>query len=152
MTAGGHPRLIATVLDAVDPRELAEFYRELLGWTYRPGDEPADERPGTTPPPWLVLMDPTGQPRLAVQKVASLNRPTWPDGEVHQQAHLDFRVDNDVALGEQHTRAIALGATLLEDRSTAEEEHLNVYADPAGHPFCLIVVDPEAWAALVPDP
>ena len=35
----GYPKLIHTALDAVDARALAEFYRELLGAVYRPGDE-----------------------------------------------------------------------------------------------------------------
>ena len=33
---------------------------------------------------------------------------------------------------------LALGARLLEDRSDDPEEPLRVYADPAGHPFCII--------------
>jgi hypothetical protein len=38
----------------------------------------------------------------------------------------------------QQERALALGARLLEDRSDDPEEPLRVYADPAGHPFCII--------------
>ena len=34
-----YPHLQTTVLDATDVRELVEFYRELLGLQYRPGDE-----------------------------------------------------------------------------------------------------------------
>jgi hypothetical protein len=37
-----------------------------------------------------------------------------------------------------HERALVLGARLLEDRSDDPEEPLRVYADPAGHPFCII--------------
>lgn len=140
-----YPQLIAMVLDAVDSRGLAEFYRELLGWSYRPGDE----TPGGED--WLVLMDQSGHPRLAVQRVAELTPPSWPAPDIPQQAHLDFRVDNDAELARHHRRAIELGATLLEDRSTDDAEHINVYADPAGHPFCILVVDPSAWAKLVPE-
>ena len=32
-----------TVLDTTRPRELAEFYRQLLGLSYRPDDEPPVE-------------------------------------------------------------------------------------------------------------
>jgi hypothetical protein len=56
-----HPTLRQTVLDTEDPRGLAEFYRQLLGLTYRPGDElpdPADD--------WLVLNDADGRTRIAV--------------------------------------------------------------------------------------
>ena len=34
-----YPRLLHTVVDTTDVRGLAEFYRELLGLQYRPGDE-----------------------------------------------------------------------------------------------------------------
>jgi hypothetical protein len=39
----------------------------------------------------------------------------------------------------QHQRALALGARLLLDRSSDSIEPLFVYADPAGHPFCIFV-------------
>ena len=49
-----HPHLQTTVLDATDVRGLAEFYRELLGLRYRPGDEPpAHGAPDDLD--WLVL-------------------------------------------------------------------------------------------------
>ena len=67
--------LLQTVLDCPDARALAEFYRELLGLSYRPGDEPPG--PGEPDPQgqdWLVLRDPAGQRRLAFQQVASLPR------------------------------------------------------------------------------
>ena len=39
----------------------------------------------------------------------------------------------------QRDRALALGATLLRDRSDDPEEPLYVFADPHGHPFCIFV-------------
>src|SRR4030088_794582 len=36
---GGSPLFRQVVLDGTDARQLAEFYRQLLGWQYRPGDE-----------------------------------------------------------------------------------------------------------------
>ena len=39
-------------------------------------------------------------------------------------------------------RALQLGARLLYDRFDDPEEPLRVYADPAGHPFCLFVAEP----------
>jgi hypothetical protein len=59
---------------------------------------------------------------------------------VPQQLHLDLSVGSVAELDEQHERALALGARLLEDRSDDEDEPLRVYADPAGHPFCVFVV------------
>jgi hypothetical protein len=52
--------------------------------------------------------------------------------------HLDATVPTVCDLDLWHERALALGARLLEDRSDDPQEPLRVYADPAGHPFCLI--------------
>jgi hypothetical protein len=135
-----HPVLLATVLDAVDARALAEFWRQLLGYRYRAGDEPP---PAGAPDPqgadWLVLEDPGGGHRLAFQPVPSLPAPTWPADGVPQQLHLDMGVADTDALARQHERALALGATLLQDRHDDPDEPLYVYADPAGHPFCIFV-------------
>jgi hypothetical protein len=46
------PVIRQTVLDTTDPRRLAEFYRQLFGLRYRPGDEP----------PALGQPDPAGHP------------------------------------------------------------------------------------------
>jgi catechol 2,3-dioxygenase-like lactoylglutathione lyase family enzyme len=134
------PQLRQVVLDAADARALAEFYRELLGLQYRPGDEPPG--PGADDPrghDWLVLRDPATGSSLAFQEVDTLPPATWPDGPVPQQLHLDLTVDNKAALDLQHDRAVALGGRLLRDRSDDPDEPLRVYADPAGHPFCLFV-------------
>ena len=64
---GEHPRLAQVVLDATDIRALAAFYRELLGWSDRPGDEPpapeATDDPADDPnEPLYVVADPAGHP------------------------------------------------------------------------------------------
>jgi hypothetical protein len=135
-----HPSFRQVVLDATDIRGLAEFYRKLLGYSYRPGDEPpapgsADERGSD----WLVLRDGSGRPSIAFQHVDALPAVTWPTGGVPQQLHLDFTVPTLQALHIQHARALELGARLLLDRSDDNEEPIRVYADPAGHPFCIFV-------------
>jgi hypothetical protein len=134
------PVIQQTVLDCTDPRVLAEFYRQLFGLAYRPGDEPP---PAGQPDPrgqdWLVLHRPDGRPCLAFQRADALPAATWPDGQVPQQLHLDTTVSTAAALDAQHERALALGARLLFDRSDDEDEPLRVYADPAGHPFCIFV-------------
>lgn len=66
---------------------------------------------------------------------------TWPDGPVPQQLHLDTTVPTAADLDVAHERALALGARLLYDRSDDPEEPLRVYADPAGHPFCILSAD-----------
>jgi catechol 2,3-dioxygenase-like lactoylglutathione lyase family enzyme len=137
---GSFPRLRQVVLDTTDARRLAEFYRELLRFTYRAGDEPP--APGENDEKgrdWLVLNDPAGTPRIAFQQVISLKQSTWPSGRVPAQLHLDLTVPDLESLDRQHERAIGLGARLLEDRSHDEEEPLRVYADPSGHPFCIFV-------------
>ena len=135
-----YPVIRATALDTTDARGLAEFYRQLFGLHYRPGDEPpAPGQPDPKAEDWLVLRSPAGGPTLAFQKVDQLPEATWPDGPVPQQLHLDTTVPTVADLDVQHERALALGARLLEDRSDDPQEPLRVYADPAGHPFCIFV-------------
>ena len=131
-----HPQLLHTVLDAVDVRREAEFWRELLGLAYRPGDEVPE---GDDDLDWLVLTDADGGRVLAFQQVAEQARTTWPSQEVPMQLHLDLTVATVDELAEQHARALALGATVLLDRTDDEDEPLYVFADPEGHPFCIFV-------------
>jgi catechol 2,3-dioxygenase-like lactoylglutathione lyase family enzyme len=104
------------VLDCPDPRVLAAFYAELLGLpvTY-------------ASPDWVVVAASDHASGLAFQRALGHRAPTWPDPAVPQQLHLDIMVD-DVATAAP--RVLALGATKLAGE--------DVYADPAGHPFCLI--------------
>lgn len=127
------PRIRQVVLDTTDARALAEFYRQLFGLTYRPGDEVADPAGDD----WLVLRGHGFG--LAFQQVDELPRSTWPTTEVPQQLHLDTTVPTLDELFVQRDRALALGATLLRDRSEDAEEPLYVFADPSGHPFCVFV-------------
>ncbi|MFJ6988367.1 MULTISPECIES: VOC family protein [unclassified Streptomyces] len=121
-------RLRSVVLDCPDPRALAEFYAALLGGTPQ-ADEGDDD--------WYVLHVPGGT-RLAFQRSEGFTPPEWPRADRNaQQFHLDLDAgatwaEVDVA----HERALALGARPLQ---VAEREKLDfaVYADPAGHPFCL---------------
>ena len=132
------PILSHTALDAPDCRGLAEFYRELLGASYRPGDEPPEDG-STDDADWLVLVDDEGQRVLAVQEKTDLRRSTWPSEKVPMQLHMDFRVPSAEALERHRQRAESLGASLLMDRSEDADEPLYVLADPAGHPFCLLI-------------
>ncbi len=129
-----YPKLCQVVLDTTEPRKLAEFYRELLGLDYRPGDEPAAT---AEEPDWLCLRGRDGRPALAFQLVATLPEATWPHGQHPQMLHLDLTVGDSAELARQHDRVLDLGARVLLDRSDDAEEPLYVYADPAGHPFCI---------------
>jgi catechol 2,3-dioxygenase-like lactoylglutathione lyase family enzyme len=133
-----HPQLLQTVLDTTDVRSLAEFYRQLFGLVYRPGDEPpVGDEPDDAD--WLVLTDPAGNRVLAFQQVDELPRNTWPQPGVPQQLHLDTTVPDRAALERQRDRALALGAELRLDRSEDADEPLYALADPAGHTFCIFV-------------
>jgi catechol 2,3-dioxygenase-like lactoylglutathione lyase family enzyme len=109
-------RMHHVVLDCPDPDTLAAFYSAVLGLpvTYRDDD-------------WVVVAASDTTSGLAFQRAPGNRRPTWPDPAVPQQAHLDIMVDDVAAAGPQ---VLALGAARLDGDS--------VYADPAGHPFCLI--------------
>jgi catechol-2,3-dioxygenase len=134
----GHPVLLHTAIDARDCRGLAEFYRQLLGLHYREGEEPpTDGSPDDAD--WLVLLDDDGRRVVTVQQKPDTTPPTWPSEEVPMQMHMDFKVPTVEDLEASRSRAFELGARVLHDRSADDGEPLYVLADPAGHPFCLLV-------------
>ena len=132
-----YPQLLHTAIDTTHCRGLAEFYRELLGLRYRPGDEPPAD--GDDDADWLVLTDADGRRVLAFQEVDRLEPTTWPEHDVPMQLHCDFTVTSTQELERHRQRAEALGARVLLDRTDEVGEPLYVLADPAGHPFCLFV-------------
>jgi catechol 2,3-dioxygenase-like lactoylglutathione lyase family enzyme len=115
-------RLHHVVLDCRDPGQLADFYAALLGQpvTYRTDD-------------FCVVAEDDKSSGLAFQLAPDHVAPTWPAPDVPQQAHLDVMVDDVDAARD---RVFKLGARHLSG---------DVYADPAGHPFCLI--PRPSWAA-----
>lgn len=127
MIGGMIGRMHHVVLDCPDPDALAGFYSALLGLpvTYRDDD-------------WAVVAASETSSGLAFQLAPGNPAPTWPDPAVPQQFHLDIMVEDVAAAG---PRVLALGAIELDGE--------NVYADPAGHPFCLIRRPP--WAPPIPE-
>ena len=93
------------------------------------------------------VTDASGQWCVGVQLAPDHVPPGWPDG-APQQVHLDLHVEDPRAA---HDVAIGLGARLLQSGDFDAEEGHQVYADPAGHPFCIGLGHPsrEAVAALV---
>jgi catechol 2,3-dioxygenase-like lactoylglutathione lyase family enzyme len=133
-----YPKLLHTAIDTTDARALAEFYRQLLGVEYRPGDEPPTDG-AADDADWLVLVDSDGGRTLAFQQVERLERTTWPTHDVPMQMHLDLTVSSPAELHRHRERAESLGAQLLLDRTDDADEPLYVLADPSGHPFCIFV-------------
>jgi predicted enzyme related to lactoylglutathione lyase len=113
-----------TNLDAPDAHELADFYRQLLGWEVG-NDEPDD----------VTLRPPGGGQGLSFQTEKLYVRPAWParPGEQQMMMHLEIKVDDLAAAA---ARAVALGAVLADYQPQAD---VRVCLDPAGHPFCLWV-------------
>lgn len=131
------PQLLHTVLDAVDVRGEAEFWRDLLGLAYRDGDEaPAD---GPDDADWLVLTHPDGRRCLAIQGAEVVPDSRWPEPGHPSVSHLDTTVPSRTALDAVHDRVLAMGAELRLDRTDDPDEPLRAYASPAGHVFCVFV-------------
>jgi catechol 2,3-dioxygenase-like lactoylglutathione lyase family enzyme len=109
-------RLHHVIMDCPDPAALATFYSRLLGQpiTYRDDD-------------FVVVSASDRASGLAFQLSPDQRPATWPDPSVPQQIHLDVMVEN---VTEATPEVLALGATKLDGEG--------VFADPAGHPFCLI--------------
>lgn len=142
---GDLPQLLHTVLDATDVRGEAEFWRALLGFAYRPGDEVPD---GPDDADWLVLTAPDGRRALAVQEVGSLPPSRWPEPGHPSVSHLDTTVTSRAELDAVHDRVLALGGELRFDRIDDPEEPLRAYASPAGHVFCVFVAPVPARRSL----
>jgi len=119
-TDGMIGRLHHVVIDSPTPRALAGFYSELLGLpvTFESSD-------------WVVISRDTTSSGIAFQRAPDLVPPLWPEPGRPQQIHLDVMVD-DVEAADERVRA--LGCRRLDD----DDATRRVYADPSGHPFCLV--------------
>jgi catechol 2,3-dioxygenase-like lactoylglutathione lyase family enzyme len=109
--------LFAPTIDAPDAVALAGFYAALLGMEV------------TYSGPEGAFITGYGK-SVMFQQVAEYTAPRWPDPAAPQQAHLDILVDD---LDEGEALALSLGAVRLQ----GAEPSFRVFADPAGHPFCL---------------
>ncbi|MFC5285872.1 VOC family protein [Actinokineospora guangxiensis] len=112
---------LTTVLDCPDPVALADFYRRVMDLPVEAREENGGE--------WVTMETPIG--RVAFQRVADYVAPTWPQGPHPQMQHLDFQVAD---LDAGHERLLGLGVPVLDESHVPD---FRVYADPAGHPFCL---------------
>lgn len=135
-------RLNSVVFEARDPYALARFYSELLGY-------PITRVDGDPPDCWVDISEPGGR-QLSFQHAPDHEPPVWPDSASPMQIHLDIDVD-DIEAAE--AAVLSMGASRLPWDSDHEVEQglrdpdrlsrFRVYADPDGHPFCLV------WENLV---
>jgi predicted enzyme related to lactoylglutathione lyase len=114
------------VLDAADLAPESGFWAGVLGGTVDAEDD------------WhMVLVN--GAPAIGVQLAPDHVPPGWPDGTPPQQIHLDLWIDD---FETAHDRVMSLGARVLKPAAdTDSADNFQVYADPAGHPFCLCWVN-----------
>ena len=116
-------RLSSPTINCPDAVALAGFYAQITGG-----------RIASTDPQWATVDGPGG--RIDFQQDPNHAPPTWPDPAVPIQFHLDFYVE-DLAASE--AVVLAAGATKYNHQPNAD--HCLVFADPAGHPFCLSTWD-----------
>jgi catechol 2,3-dioxygenase-like lactoylglutathione lyase family enzyme len=121
---GSATQLFAVTIDAPDAAALARFYAEILGMQV-----------GYDGPEGSLISG--GGKSVMFQQVGEYTPPRWPDPAQPQQGHLDIEVE-DLDAGE--ARVLELGATRLEGGGKT----FRVFADPAGHPFCLTASAPDA--------
>ncbi|WP_069385717.1 VOC family protein [Cellulosimicrobium cellulans] len=139
-------RQVQVTFDCAEPRRVARFWCEVLGYVAAPPPDGAatwEDHDRTLPPEerdtWAACSDPAGVgPRLFFQRV--------PEGKVvKNRVHLDVRVDTGLVGAErlavleaECARLVALGAVrvrLLE--ADGEDESCLVMQDVEGNEFCL---------------
>ena len=111
------------VFDASDLAAESTFWAGVLDGTVDAQDD------------WhMVMVD--GESRVGVQLAPNHIPPDWPEGTPEQQIHLDLWVDD---FADAHNRVVSLGAKVLKPATEDADspDNFQVYADPAGHPFCL---------------
>ena len=112
------------VFDAADIASESAFWAGVLGGRVIPDDDYG----------WHSVVDADGQWRMGIQRAPDHVPPVWPSGDRSQQVHLDLHVHDGRAA---HDEVMALGARLLQEGDPDSSEGHQVYASPAGHPFCI---------------
>ena len=120
MTVG---KLTQLILECDDAEQLARFWQEVLDLPEPEGD--AD---------WQTLRwEPVG--RLSFHRVPGYRPPAWPGEYGEQHAHFDLLVDD---LHDASLVVEKAGACPMTDVLDPGPKAWRIYADPAGHPFCLV--------------
>jgi hypothetical protein len=118
-------RLGSVSIDCADPATLASFWAALLGGEVAFSSE-------------NFVAVKTDRGWLSTIRVPDFTAPTWPEGTVAKQFHLDLAVDD---LDAAEAEAIQLGARKADLQPAPDR--WRVLIDPAGHPFCLSNQIPE---------
>jgi catechol 2,3-dioxygenase-like lactoylglutathione lyase family enzyme len=117
----GH--LSGVALECREPAELAAFYSRLTGWPVVSSD-----------PEWTSIGEsPQAAFNLSFQRAPGHRPPVWPDPASSMQLHLHVRVSD---LDQAERAVLALGGTKFDHQPDGVGSR--VFADPAGHPFCLV--------------
>jgi len=111
--------VMGVTFDVPDAHEAAVFWSRVLG------------DPITYDADGLAMLG--GPKALLFQQVADYSAPRWPDPEYPQQLHLDLWT-GEHSIDDAEALAIEAGASRLP----GEGRGFRVFADPAGHPFCLL--------------
>lgn len=104
-------------IGCAEPRELADFYHQVLGWQIMESDDDHATIKGDGVP--IVFWRVSGQ------------LPRWPDPAAAKQFHFSLAADD---LDEAEARCVKLGATKPDFQPG---EPWRVLIDPAGYPFCI---------------
>src|SRR5262245_4178128 len=78
--------LAGVILDCADPRRLARFYGQLLGWSDVVED--TDD--------WVSIKEPSGPMHISCQREEAYQPPVWPStpGQPQMMSHLEIRVSD----------------------------------------------------------
>jgi hypothetical protein len=116
------------IVDCPDPVALANFYGQITDWPINEEHTWLNEA-GVVG--WTQLKSDVGA-TIGFARVENYREPTWPEGDIPQQEHLDFEVD-DLDVGE--AEILKIGARKAEYQPG---DNFRVFLDPVGHPFCLV--------------
>lgn len=121
-------RLADLVFDCADAPKLAAFWAEVLGRSITNREDG-----------WVSLSAGEDGHGLSFQEVEDYHPPRWPGQDAPQQLHLDVLVQD---LASAEAEIMRLGAVPLSEVLNPGPRQWRIFADPAGHPFCMVTSRP----------
>ena len=116
-------RLTQVTFECADPPALAEFWRAVLQLEPATGDENRQ----------TLEWEPVE--RLTFHRVEGYRPPEWPGLFGEQQSHFDLLVTD---FADACARVEDAGGRALSPVLEPGPQAWRIYADPEGHPFCLV--------------